>query len=95
MHRINAIMKIKERIKPIVEWLKGLSFQTGLWVLGACVACYIISFAQAALPISLALKGVLWAVFFGLAKTFQYAGILILGKEGIKRLKGVFPKQRV
>lgn len=74
-------------MKQLVEWLKGLSFRTGLIVIGICVICYIISFAQALLPFSLATKGVLWVVFFGLAKTFQYAGILILGKEGIKRLK--------
>lgn len=78
---------LKQLWQRIVGWLRGLSFTTGLCVLGACVVCYILSFAQSALPISLAMKGVLFAVFFGLAKTFQYAGILILGKEGLKRLR--------
>lgn len=71
-------------------WLAGLSFRTGLWVLGACVLCYVISFAQAALPISLAAKGTLWFLFFGLAKGLQYSGLLILGKEGVKRLRNRF-----
>ena len=71
------------------QWLTGLSFRTGVIVLACCVPCYIFSFAQAALPISLELKGVLWVIFFGLAKTFQYAGLLILGKEGLRRYRGV------
>lgn len=49
--------------------------------------CYIVSFAQMLLPISATAKGVLWVVFFGLAKTFQYAGIAVLGVEGVKRVK--------
>lgn len=69
------------------DWLKGLSFRTGLIVLALCIPCYIFSFAQAALPISLAWKGALWVIFFGLAKTFQYGGLLILGKEGVRRLR--------
>ena len=36
---------------------------------------YILSFAQMALPISAAAKGVLWFVLFGMAKTTQYAGL--------------------
>jgi len=48
-----------------------------------CLPCYIISFAQMALPISTAMKGVLWFVFFGLAKTFQYGGLAILGAKGL------------
>ena len=39
------------------------------------------------LPISAVAKGVLWAIFFGLAKTFQYSGIAVLGAEGLKRVK--------
>ncbi len=39
------------------------------------------------LPISAAAKGILWTVLFGLAKTFQYGGLTILGVEGYKRLK--------
>ena len=70
--------------------LSALSFRTGVIVLAMCILCYIISFAQMALPISTALKGVLWVVFFGLAKTTQYCGLAILGAEGFKRLKKYF-----
>ncbi len=40
-----------------------------------------------ALPISAATKGLLWFIFFGLAKTTQYTGLTILGVSGIKNLK--------
>lgn len=69
------------------EWLARLSFRTGAIVLGMCIPFYIISFAQMALPISVSAKGVLWVVFFGLAKTAQYGGLTILGAEGIRRIK--------
>lgn len=81
-------------MKKLKDWLRSLSFKTGMWMIGVCVVCYVISFAQALLPIGVAWKGVLWFIFFGLAKTFQYAGILILGKEGIKRLKGMWSRKR-
>jgi phosphoglycolate phosphatase len=32
-------------------------------------------------------KGVLWFIFFGLAKTFQYSGLAVLGTAGIARIK--------
>lgn len=44
------------------------------------------------LPISIAVKGTLWAVFYGLAKASQYTAILILGKTGIEKLKKRFGK---
>lgn len=69
------------------KFLASLSFRTGVIVLLCCIPCYILSFAQMALPISAAAKGVLWFVLFGLAKTTQYAGLTILGVEGVKRLK--------
>ncbi|WP_255396540.1 hypothetical protein [Prevotella sp. khp7] len=53
---------------------------------------YILSFAQMLLPISVAAKGILWTVLFGLAKTCQYGGLTILGVEGYKRLKNKFKK---
>ena len=34
-------------------------------------------------------------VLFGLAKTFQYGGLTILGVEGYKRLKSKFKKKKV
>ena len=75
--------------------LARLSFKTGLIVLGFCVLFYIISFAQMGLPLSTSLKGILWVVFFGLAKTFQYCGLAILGVEGVKRLKQFFGRKSV
>ena len=83
--------RIKEHLKrlfaAVKRWLAGLSFRTGVIVLALCVPCYIFSFAQMALPISEWTKGVLWFIFFGLAKTFQYGGLTILGVEGWKRLR--------
>ena len=78
---------MKEKIKGI---LQRFSFRTGVIVLALCISCYIISFAQMALPISAAAKSVLWFIFFGLAKTFQYGGLTILGVDGWKRLKAYF-----
>ena len=46
------------------------------------------------LPISATAKGILWTVLFGLAKTFQYGGLTILGVEGYKRLKSKFKKKK-
>ncbi len=72
------------------QWLQSLSFKTGVIVLLCCIPFYILSFAQMLLPISVAAKGVLWTVLFGLAKTCQYGGLTILGVEGYKRLKSRF-----
>ena len=77
----------------IKEWLQSLSLRTGVIVLMCCIPFYILSFAQMLLPISSTTKGVLWAVFFGLAKTCQYGGLTILGVEGYKRLRNKFRKQ--
>lgn len=78
---------MKVWLAKVKQWLAGLSFRTGMIVLGVCVMCYVISFAQMLLPISVGAKGVLWVVFFGLAKTAQYSGLLIIGKSGIERIK--------
>ena len=56
-------------------------------MLGISVLFYICSFVQMLLPISAALKGVLWFWLFGFAKLFQYIGLAIIGVEGVKRLK--------
>lgn len=82
---------MKERIKT---FLSRFSFRTGVIILVMCIPCYIISFAQMALPISTTMKGILWFIFFGLAKTFQYGGLTILGVDGIKRLKEWWNKRR-
>ena len=83
-------MKWTLRIK---EFLRRLSFRTGVIVLALCVPFYILSFAQMALPLSAYAKGVLWFVLFGLAKTFQYAGLTIVGVEGIKKLRRKFRRE--
>ena len=86
----NFWVSTKDRI---VKKLQSFSFRTGIIVLLLCIPFYILSFAQMALPISAEAKGVLWVVLFGLAKTFQYSGLSILGVEGVKRLKNFFKKK--
>ncbi|MDO4510955.1 MAG: hypothetical protein Q4B68_03945 [Bacteroidales bacterium] len=78
----------------IKQILSRLSFRTGVIVLALCIPCYIASFAQMALPISATAKGVLWVVLFGMAKTFQYGGLAILGAEGWKRLKAHLKRKK-
>ncbi|MBD5349595.1 MAG: hypothetical protein HDR89_01750 [Bacteroides sp.] len=84
-------MKLLQNIKG---WIGRLSFRTGVVVLAMCVPLYVVSFAQMALPLSASTKGVLWVVFFGLAKTAQYGGLTILGAEGIKRLKAWWQRRK-
>lgn len=74
--------------------LQGLSFRTGTIVLLMCLPFYIISFAQMLLPLSTSAKGILWVVFFGIVKVFQYGGITILGVEGYKRFKRRLKRSR-
>lgn len=82
---------MKERIQ---KFLKRFSFRTGVIILALCVPCYIFSFAQMALPISTTAKGALWFIFFGLAKTFQYGGLTIIGVEGVKSIKDWWKSKR-
>ncbi len=77
----------------IKRFLKSLSFRTGVICMLACVVFYIISFAVIPLSISASLRTILWIIFFGMAKTTQYVGIIILGKEGINRLKRALRKR--
>lgn len=83
--------QFKAYLRLAVSWIKeklaGLSFRTGVIVLLLCVPFYILSFAQMLLPFSSGVKTVLWVVLFGLAKTFQYAGITILGAEGLAYIR--------
>lgn len=85
-------MKAFDNIK---QWLQGLSFRTGVIVLLCCIPFYVLSFAQMLLPISVAAKGVLWTIFFGLAKTCQYGGLTILGVEGYGRIKNRIKRKKV
>ncbi len=85
-------MTEKNILKRLLAWLSGLSFRTGVAVAAICALCYILSFAQMLLPISVAAKGTLWVVFYGLAKASQYTAIAILGKAGIARLRKSFRK---
>lgn len=92
------IKRIKEYIKKlssrVVAYLKRLSPKIGMIMLSLCIPFYIISFAQMAFPISASVKGVLWFVFFGLAKTTQYSGLTILGVSGIKNLKNYIRERK-
>ena len=78
----------------IKEFLISLSFRTGIIILLSCIPLYVLSFAQMSLPISSTLKWVLWVVLFGAAKTTQYAGLTILGVEGVKRLKRAIRRRK-
>ena len=78
----------------IKEFLMSLSFRTGIIILLSCVPLYVLSFAQMSLPISSTMKWVLWVVLFGAAKTTQYAGLTILGVEGVKRLKRAIRRRK-
>lgn len=84
----------KRYLTQLKDWLAGLSFRTGICVLIACILCYAISFAQMLLPISISAKGLIWTIFFGLAKATQYTALLILGKAGIDRVKKYFSTGR-
>lgn len=84
---------LKSVLQRVKQWLAGLSFRTGVVVLSSCVVFYLLSFAALALPVSAALRGALWFVLFGCAKTAQYGGLLILGVEGVKRVKAFFRKK--
>ena len=82
--------RMQQILLPVKRWLAGLSFRTGVVVLSSCVVFYGLSFAALALPVSAALRGALWCVLFGCAKTAQYGGLLILGVEGVRRVKRWF-----
>lgn len=77
----------KNALNNIKCFLQRFSFKTGIIVLFLCVPFYILSFAQMLLPISLEAKGILWFILYGLAKATQYAGLTIIGAEGLIRLK--------
>ncbi|MCI6893969.1 MAG: hypothetical protein MR850_04130 [Bacteroidales bacterium] len=85
---------MKKLLQNLMQWLSRLSFRTGVVVLLLCIPCYIISFAQFALPISMTAKAALWTAFFGMAKALQYSGLAILGAEGVRRLKRFFNKRK-
>ncbi len=83
---------MKKFLLVIKQHLSKLSFRTGVIVLSMCIPFYILSFAQMLLPLSVEMKGMLWVIFFGLAKAFQYGGLTILGVEGWKRLRAALRK---
>lgn len=79
----------------IKKFLSKLDFKVGCWLLAFAIVCYGISFGQMLLPwLSTCVKGVLWVVFFGLAKTFQYSAVVVLGKEGIMRIRNFLTRKR-
>ena len=84
--------KILQRLKT---FLSKLSFRVGVIFLAICILCYIISFAQMALPISATAKFWLWFSFFGLAKATQYTALTIVGINGVQRIKMYFKRKRL
>lgn len=86
----DSLQCMKQVIFKTRQLLRSLSFRTGVVVAAVCVICYVISFAQMMLPVSAVTKGVLWTIFFGLAKTCQYTALVILGKAGLERLRKIF-----
>lgn len=79
----------------IRRFLSQLSFRTGVVVLIFCLVFYGVSFAQMLLPISAGAKTALWVLFFGLAKTAQYMGLLIVGVEGWQRIKSWMRRRKI
>lgn len=86
---------LRQKLDNIKGWLQKLSFKTGIIILLSCIPLYILSFAQMTLPLSVGMKGTLWVIFFGLAKTAQYGGITILGAKGLQRFKEWFKKRGI
>lgn len=93
-----CLYKLKTMIKTTFQRLRQrlshLSFRTGAIVLGACVCCYALSFTLPFLVEDNWMKGAVWACFFGLAKTFQYTGLAIVGVEGWRRIKAWFQHRK-
>ena len=94
MSNVAMKQKFKSAIAAIKAWLAKLSFRTGVVVLASCLLFYLLSFAQALLPISAEAKSVLFIIFFGLAKTTQYAGLAIVGVQGWQRIKSWFRRKK-
>lgn len=78
----------------IKYFLAGLSFRTGIIILILCLLSYAISFVQMLFPLSVTTKGILWTIFFGLAKALQYSALLIFGKAGVDRLKSLVGRNK-
>ena len=87
---------MKQKFRNILEGVKRvlgkLSFRTGVMVLIACAIFYILSFAQALLPIPATAKSVLFIILFGMAKLTQYTGLAIVGVKGWRRIKMGFKR---
>ncbi|MGN0228198.1 MAG: hypothetical protein ACI4BH_00155 [Muribaculaceae bacterium] len=84
---------MRKIFRKIRQLLSRLPFRTGVVVFSLCIPCYIFSFAQFALPGETESKIVLWALFFGLGQVFQYTGRIILGSDGLARLKRHFGRK--
>ena len=94
MSNVAMKQKFKSAITAIKAWLAKLSFRTGVVVIASCLLFYLLSFAQALLPISAEAKSVLFIIFFGLAKTTQYAGLAVVGVKGWQRIKSWFRRKK-
>lgn len=78
----------------IKSFLQTLSFRTGVIWMFVCIILYVLSFAILPIEMSVSLKTTLWAALFGMAKFAQYVSLIILGKEGIARLKRALKKPK-
>lgn len=74
-------------MKQLFDRLRQLSFRTGVIVLLTCIPFYLLVLVQPLLPLSASAKWTVGVTAFILARTFRYAGILIIGKEGLRRIK--------
>ncbi|MDE6121043.1 MAG: hypothetical protein K2F63_04565 [Muribaculaceae bacterium] len=85
---------MKHILRTLHSWLRRLSFRTGVILVFLCMLSYAVSFAQILLPMSAAMHGALWVVFFGLAKTLQYTAIAVLGATGMEKIKKYIRRRR-
>ncbi len=91
---IDYICRMKKIAISIKNYLRSLSFRTGIVILTICGLCYTIAFLQIFLPISAEAKGILGVVFLALAKIFQYAAIIICGPDGVRKIKRFFHRKQ-
>ncbi len=77
------------------KFLRSLSPRVGIALLLLCVVCYVVSlwgFWRSDVPLTD--RGLRFVIFFGLAKTFQYSGLTILGVDGLKRIRAYFSSKK-
>ncbi len=85
---------MKRAFISVKNYLRGLSFRTGMIIFTICGVCYAVSFVQVFLPISTEVKGILFGVFLALAKVFQYTALTIIGPDGVRWIKAKFARKK-